>query len=126
MKSSLAVKTFVAVIVASLNCRAATKLSFQPARTNEEAGLVLRGNNNNHCEVGVTHRSGTRQVFLRKMLDGKVVEPVAFADIPKGDLILSVKAKPLNYEFFHQATGNGARSTAPADSDWFEYQPGKE
>ena len=155
--------TFVARRQTDFNCRAATKLSFSPQHTNEEAGLVLRGNDNNHCEVGVTLRDGKRQVFFRKILDGKIVEPVAFAELPKGDVVLSVKAQQLRYEFFYQAaggkenslgtartrdlstetltaqknasfnftgvfiglyaTGNGTRSTVPADFDWFEYQP---
>jgi len=158
--------TFVARRQTDLTCRVATKLSFEPERTNEEAGLVLRGNDNNHCEVGVTLKEGKRQVFLRRVLDGKVVEPIIFAELPKGEAILSLKPQPLSYEFFYQAaagkevslgttrtrelsteiltarknasfnftgvfiglyaTGNGTRSTAPADFDWFEYQSVKE
>jgi xylan 1,4-beta-xylosidase len=155
--------TFIGQPQTALNCRAATKLSFTPQNPNEEAGLVLRGNDKNHFEIGVTLRDGARKVFFRKVLDGKTVEPVAFAGLPTGAITLSVKAAPLRYEFFYQsadgaetslgtaltrdlstevmnsqkdagfnftgvyiglfATGNGQRSTVPADFDWFEFQP---
>ncbi len=85
-----------------LACRASTKLSFTPRQTNEEAGLVLRGNDNNHYEIGTTLKEGKRQVFFRKVLDGKVSEPVGFRAVPAGDIILTVKAGPLGYEFFYQ------------------------
>lgn len=155
--------TFIGQPQTALHCRAATKLSFAPQHPNEEAGLVLRGNDKNHYEIGVTQRDGVRKVFFRKVLDGKTVEPVVFTDAPADDVILSVKAESLNYRFFYQATdgketslgtaltreistekmntqkdagfnftgvyiglfatGNGQRSSVPADFDWFEYQP---
>jgi alpha-N-arabinofuranosidase len=139
-----------------LACRASTRLSFNPQHENEEAGLVLRGNEKNHCEIGVTLKDGKRQVFFRKTLDGKTIEPVPYAEIGSGDVILSVTASPLDYEFSCApakgpakklgtaltcdlssekvggftgvfmglyATGNGQKSTRPADFDWFEYRP---
>jgi len=139
-----------------LACRASTRLSFNPQHENEEAGLVLRGNEKNHCEIGVTLKDGKRQVFFRKTLDGKIIEPVQYEEIGSGDVILSVVASPLVYEFSCAlakgpakklgtaltcdlssekvggftgvflglyATGNGQKSTRPADFDWFEYRP---
>jgi alpha-N-arabinofuranosidase len=139
-----------------LACRAATRLSFNPQQENEEAGLVLRGNEKNHYEIGITLKDGKRQVFCRKTLNGKIVEPVQYGEIGSGDVILSVAASPLAYDFFYQlgkeaekklgaaltgdlssekvggftgvfvglyATGNGQKSTPPADFDWFEYRP---
>jgi xylan 1,4-beta-xylosidase len=139
-----------------LACRASTRLAFNPQHENEEAGLVLRGNEKNHYEIGVTLKDGKRQVFFRKTLDGKIVEPVRYEEIGSGDVILSVTAAPLDYEFFCEpakgpakklgtaltcdlssekvggftgvfmglyATGNGQKSTRPADFDWFEYRP---
>lgn len=157
--------TFIGRRQTALHCRAATRLSFNPRETNEEAGLALRGNDNNHFEIGITLRDGVRKVFFRQVLDGKTIEPMTYADVPDGDLILSVKAEPLAYEFFYQpdggaeislgrawtrdlsteqmntqrnagfnftgvyiglyTTGNGRRSTVPADFDWFDYQPAK-
>jgi alpha-N-arabinofuranosidase len=142
-----------------LNLTASCKLDFAPAAENEEAGLVLRGNEQNHLEIGVTLRQAKRQVFFRKVLNGQVVEPTVYEDLDKGAVVLSVKAVPLAYEFLVHpqgrpekslgtsqtsdlasekisgftgvfigmyATGNGQKSTSPADFDWFEYKPGEE
>jgi alpha-N-arabinofuranosidase len=85
-----------------LSCRASTRLLFDPRAPNEEAGLVLRGNDRNHCEIVATLRDGKRKVGLRKVFNGETVEPVTFHDAPAGELILSVRAAPLSYEFFCQ------------------------
>jgi xylan 1,4-beta-xylosidase len=139
-----------------LACRASTRLSFNPQHENEEAGLVVRGNEKNHYEIGITLKDGKRQVFFRKTLDGKTIEPVPYEEIGAGDVVLSVAASPLAYEFSCSpakgaakklgtaltrdlssetiggftgvfmglyATGNGQKSTRPADFDWFEYRP---
>jgi len=100
--------TFIGQPQTALNCRTATKLSFTPQATNEEAGLVLRGNDKNHCEIVVTLRDGKRVIGLRKILDGKEVEPTAFHEAPPGEIELSVKAVPLSYEFFFQPAGGKA------------------
>jgi alpha-N-arabinofuranosidase len=138
-----------------LACHASTRLSFNPQHENEEAGLVLRGNEKNHYEIGITLKDGKRQVFFRKTLGGKIIEPVQYEEIGAGDVVLSVDAAPLAYEFSCQpakgsakklgtaltrdfssekiggftgvfmglyATGNGQKSTRPADFDWFEYR----
>ncbi len=135
--------------------RASTLISFNPQHENEEAGLVLRGNEKNHYEIGLTLKEGKRQVFFRKTLDGEVIEPVHYEETGPGDIVLSVEASPLAYDFFCQqqkepvkrlgtaltrdlssekiggftgvfiglyATGNGQKSTRPADFDWFEYR----
>jgi alpha-N-arabinofuranosidase len=85
-----------------LSCRFSTRLDFKPQHENEEAGLVIRGNEKNHFEIGVALKDGTRQVFFRKVLDGKMSEPVHFEPVGDGDVVLSVKAAPLSYEFFCQ------------------------
>lgn len=65
----------------------------------KKRGLVLRGNEKNHYEIGITLKDGKRQVFLRKTLGGKTIEPVQYEEIGSGDVILSVAASPLDYEF---------------------------
>jgi xylan 1,4-beta-xylosidase len=160
--NDLASPTFIGRRQTAFNCRAATKISFTPGAANEEAGLVLRGNDQNHCQIVIAQRDGKRQVALRQTSAGKIVTPEVFYDVPDGDLILSVTALPLEYNFAVQtaagktiqlgtartrelstetltaqpranfnftgvyiglfATGNGQRSTASANFDWFEYQ----
>ena len=143
------------------NCVASTLLEFDPNSENEEAGLVVRSNDKHHYEIGITLKDGKRQVLLRKVLKGKIIEPVKYVDIGAGPVVLSVKATPLTYEFSCKssngdmqvlgtaltkdlsveaigfedgmcftgdyfgmyATGNGQKSTTPADFDWFKYSP---
>jgi xylan 1,4-beta-xylosidase len=141
-----------------LTFRASTRLAFEPQHENEEAGLVLRGNEKNHFEIGITFKDGKRRVFFREMINGKISGPVPFEELAKGDVILSVEGTPLSYRFFFRqgsgsrkdlgtaatrdlasetiggftgvyvgiyATGNGTKSSRPADFDWFEYDSGK-
>ncbi len=82
---------------------ASTRLAFDPQRENEEAGLVLRGNDKNHYEIGVTRHAGQRQVFFRKILDGDTNGAVHYQKIGSGDIILSVQATPLAYGFFYSS-----------------------
>jgi xylan 1,4-beta-xylosidase len=141
------------------NCVATTSLEFDPKSESEEAGLVVRSNDKHHYEIGVTLKDGKRQVLFRKVLKGKIIEPVKYVDIGAGPVVLSVKATPLAYEFSCKspngdiqvlgtaltkdlsveaigfedgmcftgdyfglyATGNGKKSSTPADFDWFEY-----
>ncbi|HEX4350634.1 MAG TPA: glycoside hydrolase family 43 protein [Verrucomicrobiae bacterium] len=106
--------TFVGRRQTDLNCRAAARLDFQPQYTNEEAGLTLRGNEKNHCDIVVALVDGKRQVGLRKILDGQLSEPVSFHEIPAGEVVLSVQASPLSYEFFCQAAGGRETSLGTA------------
>jgi alpha-N-arabinofuranosidase len=99
---------FVGRRQSDLNCRISTRLSFEPQRENEEAGLVLRGNERNHFEIGITLRQGKRQVFFREVLDGKTVVPVRFEDAGSGDVVLTVQASPTAYQFFYE-TPSGSR-----------------
>ncbi len=152
--------TFLGRRQTALGCRVATRLSFDPAHENEEAGLALRGNERYHTQLGVRLVDGRRHAFLRFVQAGGEQEVLSPEPLPEGDVILSVIAEPLRYEFFYQpeggdlqslgsqptrelssewmsrragmsftgvyfgmyATGNGARSEAPADFAWFDYE----
>ena len=141
------------------NCTALTLLEFDPKNESDEAGLVARGFDKFHYEIGITLRQGKRQVFLRRVLKGQTIGPVEYADVQPGPVTLSVKASELSYEFSYKtstsdskvlgkaptkdlsmerissagafcftgvyfgmyATGNGKKSTTPADFDWFDF-----
>jgi alpha-N-arabinofuranosidase len=148
--------TFLGRRQTAMKCRAAAKLDFNPKNEGEEAGLVIRGNEINRAEIGITLKNGKRNVFFMNMVKGKLVEPVHYEEIGEGEVILSVEAEPLSYELFYQvddefpvsmgkvetkyltfeevvgylftgvylgmyATGNGEKSTTPADFDWFDF-----
>jgi alpha-N-arabinofuranosidase len=106
--------TFVGRRQTYLNCSAAAKLDFQPQGTNEEAGLTLRGNERNHCDIVITLRDGKRVVGLRKILDGHLNESIVFHEIPPGEVVLSAKAAPLSYEFCCQPVGGHETSLGTA------------
>jgi alpha-N-arabinofuranosidase len=95
--------TFVGRRQTNFNCLASTELTFEPESEGEEAGLVARGNDKHHYEIAVTQHRGKRQVLLRKVVKGKIIEPVKYADIGGWPVILSIKATPLTYEFFYQS-----------------------
>jgi alpha-N-arabinofuranosidase len=97
-----------------LNCRASTLLDFDPNSDNEEAGFVVRGNEKNHYEIGITLQQGKRQVFFRKVLKGEVVDSVRYEDICEGDVILSVEASELSYEFSYQSANNTSKNLGTA------------
>jgi alpha-N-arabinofuranosidase len=86
----------------ALACRVAARTDFEPESENEEAGLVVGGNDKNHVDLGITRHDGRRQVFLRKTLGGKTVEPIRYAPLPPGYMNLRIVARPLEYEFFYQ------------------------
>jgi len=92
-----------------LNCVASTLLEFDPNSENEEAGLVARQNDKHHYEIGVTLRQGKRQVFFRKVLKGKTMDPIKYADTQPGPVTLSVKASPLSYEFSFQSSASDSK-----------------
>jgi alpha-N-arabinofuranosidase len=97
------------------NCVASTLLEFDPNSENEEAGLVARQDDRHHYEIAVTLKDGKRQVLFRKVFKGKTIEPVKYAEVQLGPVILSIKAMPLTYEFFYQSKGGKPISlgTAP-------------
>lgn len=106
--------TFVGRRQTHLTCRASTRLSFDPRHANEEAGLVVCGNSRNHYDLGITLHDGKRAVFFRKVLDGKIIPPVRYEPAGAGDIILSVKALPLSYEFFYQTRHGRAKRMGTA------------
>jgi len=98
----------------NLACQFLVKLDFTPTAQNEEAGLVVRGNEKNHYDLGLTLKDGKKKAFFRAVLNGKVVQPIHYIDVPEGDVIMSVKALPLTYEFFCQSLNGPAISLGKA------------
>jgi len=88
------------------DCTASTLLEYEPKNDSEEAGLVVRAFDGFFYTIGVTIRNGKRQVFLRKVIREKIIDPIQYADIQPGPVLLSVEASPLTYEFsFQSSTG---------------------
>lgn len=94
--------TFIGRKQTGLGCNVKTSLEFEPQNDDSEAGLTIRGNDENHYAIGVTRSDGRRQVFARWVLQGKTVEPVTYSDIPNGAVQLIIEAYPDRYEFYCQ------------------------
>lgn len=132
-----------------LNAVARCRLDFAPAADHEEAGLTAYMNPRHHYEIAVQGR----RVIVRRRI-GSLAAEVASVPAPGGPLELGILAEPHRYRFLlgdqclaegetrylatevasgftgvylaMYATGNGSRSSIPADFDWFDYEPGKE
>lgn len=91
----------------AFNIVASTKISFNPTAANEEAGLVIRGNDANHFDLFITLQNGKHVVRFRKYLQDKEAE-INQVEAPDGDLILRISATELEYKFWMQAKGKAA------------------
>ena len=98
--------TFVGRRQTDLNCVASTKLIFDPKKENEEAGLVVHQNNKYHYAIGLGVADNKHHVFLRKIVDDRIVGPIEQKEIESGPVILKIKAAPLEYTFSF-ITGKG-------------------
>lgn len=86
---------------------ASTKLDFTPTVPNEEAGLVIRGNDENHYDFVISMRAGKRVALLRKFLQGRVAE-LRYKEIPDGDVVLRISSTDREYQFWAQKEGETA------------------
>ena len=91
----------------AFNLVASAKISFTPIASNEEAGLVIRGNDKNHYDFLITEAQGKRVIMLREYLQDKVVKTRS-KEIPDGDIILRISATELQYQFWIQQEGKTA------------------
>jgi xylan 1,4-beta-xylosidase len=89
----------------SFKMTASTKINFIPASANEEAGLVVRGDDINHFDLLINKLNNKRVVVLRKVLAGKIIE-INHKEIPSGDVILKISSSELQYCFWVQKEGD--------------------
>jgi xylan 1,4-beta-xylosidase len=91
----------------AFNLLTSTKIDFVPTAENEEAGLVVRGNDANHFDFLITTFAGKRVVMLRQFLSGKTVG-LNYREIPEGEIVLRIIATDLEYQFWVQQEGKTA------------------
>lgn len=87
---------------------ASAKIDFTPVADNEEAGLIIRGNDKNHYDLLLTMRDGKRVAMMRQYLDDKEAG-VSYADLPEGDVVFSITSTPDEYKFWVNSADNGDR-----------------
>lgn len=85
-------------------------LDFEPAALEQEAGLVLRQNEDNHYEVFVTQTPEGKRVRARTRVQGATAL-LADRPLPPGPVVLGVRAFPERYEFFSRALDGSALET---------------
>ena len=98
---------FVARRQTAFNVAASASINFTPVAENEEAGLVVRGDDYNHYDLVVTQLGGDKVVMLRKYLEDKVTSR-NYQKIPNGDITLRITATDLEYKFWVQEPGKTA------------------
>jgi alpha-N-arabinofuranosidase len=99
---------FIARRQKAFNMVVSTKISFTPTANSEEAGLAVRGNDNNHFDLVITKLAGKRVVMLRKYLQSTVTG-MSFKEIADtGDIILRISATELQYKFWVEEGGHAA------------------
>jgi xylan 1,4-beta-xylosidase len=81
--------------------KVATQLDFQPSSEREEAGLVVRMNEQHHYEIFVTLRGGAPSVVLRRRI-GSLRAEVASRPLPPSDQgwVLAIAAERSKYTFY--------------------------
>ncbi|MFD2034686.1 glycoside hydrolase family 43 protein [Belliella marina] len=100
---------FVARRQTAFNMAASTKVNFTPVAPNEEAGLVIRGNDENHLSLVITMRDGKRVAMYREFLKGDEKDTEVM-EISEGDITLRITASESQYEFWVQEEGKPAVS----------------
>jgi xylan 1,4-beta-xylosidase len=94
--------------------RASALLDFVSQREGQEAGLVVRADEQNHYDLAVARLGGKRRVRLRTRT-ASVSRTVGEADLPDSPVVLTVEARVDRYEFFYAPARTQPRSlgTAP-------------
>ena len=91
----------------AFNMSASVKINFIPDASNEEAGLVLRGDDFNHYDLLITLHNEKRVVMLRKQLKNKTTETI-YHEIFDDEIILRISATEHEYRFWIQQEGDKA------------------
>lgn len=79
--------------------RIATRVEFDPLHDNEEAGLIVRGNDENYLALGIRQYKGRKMVFFRQFINNRTEKEIAFAFPGSGALDLEILALPQEYRF---------------------------
>ena len=97
----------------AFNMDLSTKVEFSPTAENEEAGLVVRGNDSNHYDLVITLADGRRLVKFRRTIKGIDAECLV-EEIPEGPVTLRIRATDSEYTFWAQADGGVPQLVASA------------
>lgn len=97
------------------DCRAATRLEFDPQNDGEEAGLTAFMNERHHYEIAVTRLEGERCVVVRRRI-GSLSAIVAREKIGAGPVTLEIEAEREMYTFPYAPEGREPRPLAHGET----------
>jgi alpha-N-arabinofuranosidase len=92
----------------AFNVVASASANFIPVSGNEEAGLVVRGDDANHFDFVITKLGGKRVLMLRKYLQDKTTDFKYKELSDSGNVILRISSTDLQYKFWVQDNGKTA------------------
>lgn len=89
---------YVARRQTGFNMQVKTKLTFNPQSDNEEAGILIRGNDKNHYDFVITRRNAKPVALLRQVLDGRTTSEQMIG-VSEGEVTIKIVASELEYKF---------------------------
>jgi alpha-N-arabinofuranosidase len=94
------------------NCTLSTLVDFEPTHPDQEAGLVLRQNDDNHYDLLVKGSKAGRRVVLRTQIKGEE-RILAEAPLRQGPVVLRVRASNNGYQFWYETPERPAPAGDP-------------
>lgn len=89
---------FVARRQTAFDIKASTLLNFVPTAKNDEAGLLIRGNDDNYYKFTISLIGEQKIISLQTVLKGKVAQTIT-QPVGNGEIILSISASRQEYSF---------------------------
>ncbi|MEY7848506.1 glycoside hydrolase family 43 protein [Natrarchaeobius sp. A-rgal3] len=108
--------TFVGRRQQHLECRAETRIDFDPTGASE-AGLTALYDESHHYDLGIVRREGERRAIVRATVGG-VSDVLGETAVPEGALTLSVDGTTDEYRFAVKAEGQPEESLATAPTKY--------
>jgi|WetSurMetagenome_2_1015567.scaffolds.fasta_scaffold01559_10 xylan 1,4-beta-xylosidase len=106
--------TFTGRRLQDLNFTATTKVEFDPATVNEEAGLTLL-NNSSHFDI-IIKKSNGKRVIISRLRFGSVVYESKEIGLKSGSVMLRVKGEGTTFVFSYSQDDNSYKEIQKVDS----------
>lgn len=106
-----------------LDCQATVKLSFDPEKDGEEAGLSAFQNNKHHYEIAVLREDSDKRVIVRRRI-GSLSKVVAQKTVSANEVYLRINAEPTKYSFSFSEDGTDYQELAEGESRYLSTEVG--
>ncbi|MFW6363402.1 MAG: glycoside hydrolase family 43 protein [Spirochaeta sp.] len=102
--------------------RISTLLDFDPAHANDEAGLIVRGNDENYLTLSVRRHNNRRMVFMQHYIRNTIAQELAFPYPAEGPIQLTIQAWPDEYRFFYTTPAGDEFELGSYPTNHFVYE----